>query len=166
MYFLEHNEIAAAFVPVDTQTAANPGDYICLKGYEGVAIVFFKAAGTAGDDPVITVNQATDVAGSGAKSLNLTKHRQKQGTLTAVTSWTEVTQAAGASITLNATSAESQGLYVIDIKASDLDVAGGFDCLMVNVADTGSAGAQLGCAFYILYGPRYAGAVAVDPITD
>lgn len=166
MKLLELLEIASAFVPVDTQTAANTGDYVCLKGYERIAFVFFKGAGTANDDPVVSARQATDVADTSGKALNLSSYWKKEGTLTAVTYWTEVTQTAAATTTLSATSAESEGLYVFDIAASDLDVANGFDCVRFAVADTGSAGAQLGAGLYILYNPRYPGAVAVDPITD
>lgn len=149
-------DIASAFVPVDTQTATNTGDYISLKNAAGVLVVLFKAAGTANDDPVLSFYQATSVAGGSAKTLaTITKHWQKQGTLTAVTGWTKVTQTAGATLTLNATSAENQGIYAVPITAEELDIANGFDCLRVDVADTGSAGAQLGAMLYILYGLAY-----------
>ena len=44
-------------------------------------------------------------------------------------------------------------MLLLDVKADDLDVAGGFDCLQLIVADTGS-NAQLGSAIYLLYGPK------------
>lgn len=165
MNFLERCNIASAFVPVDMQTAANTGDYVCLKGYDRVVFLLFKAAGTAGDDPVVSARQAQDVSDTGGKVLNLTTYWQKQGTLTAVTSWTEVTQAAGATVTLDATSAESQGLYAFEIKAADLDVANGFDCVRFAVADVGG-NAQLGAGLYILDGPRMSGNAMLDPLTD
>ena len=44
----------------------------------------------------------------------------------------------------------------MDIKDTDLDVANGFTHVQLTIPDTG-ANAQLGCGFYLLYNPRYAG---------
>ena len=145
-------DIASGFVPVDTQTGTGPtSDYVSLKNAGGVTVVFFKAAGTANDDPVLLFQQATVVAGTDVKDLAVvTEYAMKQGTLTSVTGWTRVTQTASATVTLNATSAEGQGIYVFEVEADQLDVDNGFDCLMVDVADTGAAGAQLGCLLYLL----------------
>ena len=148
-------DIVSGIVPQDLQTART-GDYISLKGAAGVLIVIFKGAGTAGDDPDFTLNQATAVAGTGAKVLNAVETiYKKQGTLTAVGAWTKVTQAADELFSADDTSAESQGLYVIDVPADKLDVDNGYDCLSVDAADVGT-NAQLGCVLYILYGLRYA----------
>lgn len=144
-------DIVPAIVPVDLQ-AAQDGDWVSLKNAEGCLVVVFKAAGTAGDDPDITVEQATAVAGTNAKVLNaISEYYTKQGTLTSVGTWTANTQTADELMDLNATSAESQMLVVADIPASALDKDNGFDCLRVRMADTG-VNAQLGCAFYVLYG--------------
>ena len=147
-------DIISNVVPVDTQTAANPGDYICLKNVHGVSYVLFKGAGTANDDPVLTFRQATDAAGSDVKDLAVvTTYYQKQAAtnLLSTGTWTKVTQAAGATVTLNATSAEQVGLYVIEIEADQLDADNGFDWVICNLGDTGSAGAQLGCMLAILH---------------
>lgn len=152
-HFLEKVQIAAAFVPVDMSTAANNGDWVSLKNYGRVAIVLFKAAGTAGDDPVFTLRQAQDVGGAGAKELNFTRIDTKVGTLTSVGTFTKVTQAAGNTY-VDAVSAEAQAIMVVDIKAEDLDLANGFDCVQLQIPDVGT-NAQLGCAFYLLHEPRY-----------
>lgn len=146
------------FVPIDMQAGANTGDWVSLKGYERCSIILFKAAGTAGDDPTITVQQASDVSGTGAKALNFTRLHIKQGTLTSVGTYTETTQTAANTYT-NDTLAESQAIIVIDIKGEDLDVDNGFDCVRLTVADVGS-NAQLGCALYALWGARYEGTLA------
>lgn len=164
-------DIIPAIVPVDSQAAANPGDYVSLKNAQGVAIVIFKAAGVANDDPVLTIRQAQDIAGTGVKDFapatqgaGITRYLKKQGALlTAVGAWTEVLQAAAATITFDATSAESQAVYVVEIEAAELDVDNGFDCIAANIADTGAAGAQLISELYILYGLRYADAPANLP---
>ncbi len=155
-------DIVPAIVPLDLQTART-GDWVSLKNAQGVAIVFFKAAGTAGDDPTLTVQQATDVAGTSAKNLStITAVHKKQGTLTSVGTWTTSTQSAAATYVGDGTSAEEQAVYVIEIEADELDVDNGFDCINVACSDVGT-NAQLGAALYILYGLRYASAPANLP---
>jgi hypothetical protein len=147
-------DIVPAIAPLDLQTART-GDWCSMKNAAGVCIVFFKGAGTAGDDPDITVQQATDVAGTSAKDLDaVATVYKKQGTLTSVGTWTKVTQTADALYDADGTSAEEQAVYVMQIEADQLDKANGFDCINVSCSDVGS-NAQLGCALYILYGLRY-----------
>ncbi len=144
-------DISCGFSPVDTQSGTNTGKRVSLKNCDGVTVVFYKAAGTANDDPVITLNEHTaSSSGSSQVLATMTKHYQKQETtLDGDETWTEVTQAAGSTITLNSTSAETEGIYVIDVNSSELSA--GFDYISVDVADTGSAGAQLGCLLYVLH---------------
>ena len=167
MRLIDHTQIVSGFPPVDLQAASNPGDVVSLKNYGHLTVIFFKAIGTAADDPVLTFEQGTDVAFGTNKALaTVTEHWQKQAALlTATGTFTRVTQAAGSTVTLNATSAEQQGLYVFEIDASDLDVANSYDCIRVSVSDIGG-NAQLGCLLYILSGPRYAGATMSSAIVD
>jgi hypothetical protein len=164
MRLVESTQIVSGFLPVDLQTAANSGDYVSLKDYNHLTVIFFKAVGTAGDDPVLALQQATAVAGTAAKDLTFTTIYKKQGTLTAVGTFTKVTQAAAASYT-DATSAEVAAIWVIEIDAQDLDVENNFDCVAANVADVGG-NAQLGCLLYILSEPRYAQAIPPSAIVD
>lgn len=161
---LEQMNIAAGSVPVDLAAAAMAGDWVSMKGYDRMLIVFFKAAGTAGDDPTITVEQAKAVAGTDNKALNFTEVWTKQGTLTGVASWTRVTQSAANTYT-DATSAEAQAIWAIEVKAEDLDQANGFDCVQASVGDVG-VGAQLGCLLYLMFEPRYAVNQPIDPLVD
>ena len=154
-------DIIPAFQPLDMQTA-RVGDYVCLKYWDRCTVVLCKGAGTAGDDPVLTFQQAQDVAGTAVKSLAVVTYRyQKQHAtdLTAEGAWTKVTQIASETVTLNATSAEEVGMYLFEIGTHELDLANGFDCLRVAVASVGS-NAQLGCLEYILSGPRFPAAPA------
>jgi hypothetical protein len=146
-------DIVPGVVPVDLQ-GAQTGDYVSLKGAQGVLVVFFKGAGTAADDPTLELQQATSVAGGSAKDLNgfITIYK-KQGTLTGVGTWTKVTQTADEDFVGDGTSAEEQGLYAAWIPNDILDVDNGFDCVQVNVKDVGN-NAQLGCVLYILCGLR------------
>ena len=164
---IDECQIVSGFVPVDTQSAANPGDVVSLKNYNRLTVILFKAAGVAGDDPVLTFEQGTSVAFGTNKALaTVDEYWSKQGTLTAVGTFTRVTQTAASTVTLDATSAESQGLYVFEIEGPDLDEANAYDCVRVTVADTGAAGAQLGAMLYILSEPRHAAATMPSAIID
>lgn len=147
-------DIIPAIVPLDLQTARD-GDWVSLKNAAGVAIVFFKGAGTDGDDPTLTLEQAQDVAGTNAKALNaIDTVYEKEGTLTSVGTWTKVTQTADDQYIPGDPSAQSQELWVIQVDAEQLDVAGGFDCVRIRCSDVGN-NAQLGAALYVLYGLSY-----------
>ncbi len=155
--FLEQADIVAAFVPVDMSAAANDGDWVNLKNFGRCVAVLFGAAGTAGQDPIFKLQQATDSAGAGAKDLLFTTIDAKVGALAGVAGFTKVTQAAATSYT-DPVSAETQKIIAVEIRAEDLDVAGGFTHIQLSVADVGAA-AQLGAGFYIMLDPRFSGAV-------
>ena len=161
--FLEGANIVAAFVPVDTQTAENAGDWVNLSKWGRVLCVLFKAAGIAGDDPVFTLNQAKDNAGGSAKALTFTDIWKKVGTQTGIASFTKVVQAAAGTYT-DAASAEAQTIMAVEVKASDLDVANDFTHVQLVIPDTGAGGAQLGCAFYIMLDPTFSGSTLESAI--
>jgi hypothetical protein len=164
-HILEKLQIVAGIIPIDMEAGANNGDWVSMKNYGRCAIVVYKAAGTAGDDPVITVKQASDVGGTGAKALNFTRIDAKVGLQTGIGQFTTITQAAGNTYT-DLVSAEAQGLFVIDIQADDLDVDNGFDCVQVSIPDAGAAGAEIGSALYLLHEPRYSAAAMPSAIVD
>lgn len=168
MELCQRMDIVSGFVPVDMQTAANPTDYVCLKNWRRAHFILYKGIGTAAQDPVLTFTQATEVAGSTTKAASIiTKYYYKQDTdlTSAATTWSTATQAASQTVTLNATSAESQGIYVFTIEADQLDVDNGYDCINCSVADVGG-NAQLGCMLILLEGPRFAQATLPDPVID
>jgi hypothetical protein len=162
---LDRAQIVEGFAPVDLQAAANDGDWVSLKNYNHVTVIFHKKAGTAGDDPTLTLEQATAVAGTSAKGLNFTRIFTKQGAaLNAVGTFTEVTQTAASTYT-DATSAEVAAIWVVEIDAQDLDVNGGFDCVRARVADVGG-NAQLGSLLYILTEARFGASPMPSAIID
>jgi hypothetical protein len=156
MRLIDNAQIVSGFIPVDTQGGANVGDVVNLANYNHLTVVFFKAVGVANDDPVLTFAQGTDVAfGTNAVLATIDEYWRKEGAdLAAIGTFTRVTQAASQTVTLSATSAESAGLYIFEIDASDL--TDGYSCVRVTVADTGAGGAQLGAMMYILSEPRHA----------
>lgn len=155
-------DIVEGFPCVDLSTAANNGDWLSLKNARKVAVVFVSGVGTAGDDPTLTIKQATDVSGTSAKALNFTTIYRKQAatSLAAVDTWTKTTQSAGDSYT-NDTAAEESLIWVVEFDPSDLDVANGFDCIQGSVADVGT-NAQPGYLFYAVYPNEQAAPDSVD----
>lgn len=150
--FLEVADIIPAFVPVDMQTGANNGQWVAMKNIGRLVCVLLKGAGTAGDDPVITLKQATSNAGANAKALNFTRVRTKIGAIASTPLWTIVTQSAANTVT--PTSAASPAVIAVEISPTDLDINNGFSFVQLSIPDTGT-NAQLGSAFYIAYGCRF-----------
>jgi hypothetical protein len=153
MKLVESSQIVAGFVPLDLQTARD-GDWVSLRDFNHLTVIFFKGTGTDGDDPIVTLQQATDNAGAGAKALNLTDVWRKQGAdVQAVGQFTRTTQAPATSYTN--TDGHQQLIWVFEIDADMLDVDGGFRYVRASLNDTG-VNPQLGCVLYVLTEPRFA----------
>lgn len=160
--FMEANTIVPLITPVDFQTGANNGDWVNFAGYERAVIVLYGGVGTAAQDPIFKLQQAKDVAGTSPKDILFTRYRTKIGaSLAAISDFTLSTQAAATSVT--PTSAASEKMIVVEIKASDLDVQNGYQTLQLSVADVGG-NAQLACAFAIMVGGRYYASTPPSPI--
>jgi hypothetical protein len=151
---LERMQIAAAIAP-QALTTARTGYVASFKNYRRILVVFFKGIGTAGDDPTITLLQGTDIAFGTSKAINFTKVWTKMDLtkLSDVGQWTETTQSAANTYT-DATSAEQMAIWAIEVKAEDLDVDNGYDCIRASISDVGT-NAQYGCVFYIGLDPLY-----------
>lgn len=156
--FLEKHQIVEGFPAVDLQTGANNGDYVSLENYKHVAIVFASGVGTAGDDPTLVIQQATDVSGTSVKDLNINTskvfRKQAATSLASTGQWSDASGDASGNDLTNATSAEQSLIWVVEFDADELDVDNGFDCIRATVADVGT-NAQPGYLFYILSEPRY-----------
>lgn len=157
---LENAQLVEGWPIVDLKTGANTGDWVSLKNYKHVAIVFISSVGTNGDDPTLTVNQATTVAGGSSKALTFTTICRKQAAtdLSGTGTWTVTTQAAANTYT-QTDAAEQDLIWVVEFDSDQLDVDNGFVCVNATVADIG-ANAQLGYLLYILTEPRYPAGVA------
>jgi len=163
MRLCEESQIVVGLVPYDMSLGAGSGDYISLKNYRHVAVVFLKDAGTASENATITLQQASDVAGTGVKSLNFTEYYLKDGTQTGVGTFTKTSQTAAATVT--ATGANEQ-LLVVEFDGDDLDVDNGFDCIRATISDAGSTTAAYGTLLYILSQARYPSEPALSAIAD
>lgn len=155
---LENIHPVGAIRPVDLSGGANAGDWVSLKNYKKCLILFHSAIGTAGDDPTVTLLQATAVAGTGSKALNINTSKvfkkQAATNLLAVGQWSNASAGVTANAWTDADAAEQELLLAIEVDADELDVDNGFDCVSISVADVGT-NAQLGAAYYILAEPRY-----------
>lgn len=143
-------DIGLAVAPVDSQTAAITGKRIFMGNAAHCVILVNKAAGTANDDPVFDLQQHTASVSGTTADLDITTYYyvKQEATLDNDESWSKVTQSVASETTGNSTSAESQALYVFEVDAAQL--SDGYAWISLDIADTGSAGAQLISAVYIL----------------
>lgn len=146
-------DIGLAIAPIDLEAGANTGKRLAMANYHSVAFVVVAAAGTANDDLQISLQQHTAYTGGTSANLSvITKYFTKDETvLDNDETWVAVTQAIGASISDAGglgTSAEHQQIVVIEITQDQLDDT--YTHVSMNIPDLGSAGAKLGCAFYIV----------------
>lgn len=172
---MEQINIVTAFAPgTDINTDAD-GDWVSLKGYVGCLVCFHKAAGTAGDDPSIKLQQATAVDGTGAKALNFNHIYHKIGAtaLSAIGQHTKI-ELTTATDDLDLVSVNSvdlltdvgESLIVVNVRSSDLDVDGSFDCIRLQIEGDDIGNATLAAAWYVLYGARYPQVATESAIAD
>lgn len=135
-------------------------DYVSLKGYSGCTILIQVDNATTVTGAAITLKQATAVAGTSEKALafdtmfaNVDTGATDTLVETAVTSNTFTTD----------TTDNKNLMYVVEVDASDLDVANGFDCLRVDSLLMANA---VGVVTYILHGARHASPISISAITD
>jgi hypothetical protein len=172
---MEQIQIVSAFSPgTDINTDAS-GDWVSLKNFDGCLVVFHKAAGTAGDDPSIALNQATDVSGTGVKALTFNHIYHKIGAtaLSAIGTFTRVDLTTATAdldlVSVNSTDLLTdvgETLVVVNVRASDLDVDNNFDCLQLVIEGDDLSNATLAAAYYILYGARQMGNPVPSAIAD
>ena len=145
--------VAVGAAPVDMSSAAVTGKRVALKNSQGLTVLLFKGAGTAGDDPAVTLQQHTAASGGTSSNLAVIDHYYlKDATALAGTEqWVKKTQSAAATITDPGgagTSAEHQQIVAIEVNGAQLD--DGYTHVSLNVADVGT-NAQLGTVLYLLH---------------
>jgi hypothetical protein len=139
--------------------------WVSMKNYNRLIIVADALSTGSVTGGVVTLNQATAVAGTSAKALAFTRMARS---LDLTTAQTEVAQAlTETAVTSNtwtiAATTAKRTRYVMEIDASTLDVAGGFDC--VRFVSTALVNAT-GVVNYILYGARFSTAATITPMLD
>lgn len=158
---VDNNAFVHAFKEAVPSSAAPT--YISMRGYDHVTVLISYKNATTVTGAAITLNQATAVAGTSAKTLAFT-------TMFAVVddgSNVIPTQTAVVSNTFTTDNTNSKnGWYIIEVDAVTLDQANSFDCLQVGI---GNATAATIGAWYIMGNfPRYAGGYdsLVNPLVD
>lgn len=152
---VENVRIIPVAVPIDTTGAAVASDWVNLKYARRLAVVIMKGA-WAGGTPAVTLKQATSATGTGTKALSFTK--QYSGTALTDDILAENTVSSD-TFNLSATANE---FHVIEVHASDLDLANGFSYVQLAIASPGS-NADLIAALFLLYECPYAGKIDTLP---
>ena len=156
MHGLGHRfNIGSAFAPVDFNTSdAATGHRVHMRDYESIAFVLFKGAGTAGADPVVTVREHTAATGgTSADLVVITEFYSKTETvLDGDEVWVRTAQTAAATANMGLTTAEEEGIHVLQFEAPQLSA--GYEWISCNIAAT-VANAQLVAGLYILSGLKY-----------
>ena len=138
---------------VDWNTSGATGKRTSFKNCRTITIVANVAiAGGGTDSEVYTLNQANAASGGTSSAFAvITKYWVKQGassTMANTEAWTEVTQAAGSTITLTgATYGPLQHILAFNVYADQL--SDGYPYISFDVADPGSGGSRLGSIIYI-----------------
>jgi len=146
-------DVVAGAAPVDLSSAAVTGKRVHLKNASGVTIVLFKGAGTAGDDPTVTLKQHTAATGGTTSNLAVIDHYylKDAATLAGSETWVKKTQSVAATIADPGgagTSAEHQQIVVIEVNTAQL--SDDYEWISLDVADVGT-NAQLGAVLYLLH---------------
>lgn len=124
-------------------------DYVSLKNFERCAVIVLVKNATTVTGSAITLKQATSVAAGGEKPLAFAKAYRNIDTGAA----DALAEFAVTSDTFTTDATNSKNLmYVIEVKAEDLDVNGGFDCIRAGTADATAATVTV---LYALFGTKF-----------
>lgn len=144
-------DIGSAFTPVDFNTSdAATGHRIHMRNYDAITMVLFKGAGTAGADPVITVQEHNAASAGTSQSLAVIDEYfyKAETTLDGDETWTRATQTAAATASVD-TWAEVELIAAVEVDSQQLSA--GFEWISFNIAAT-VANAQLVSGLYIMHG--------------
>ncbi len=160
MLLHETVKMVTGLAPI-TPSTSTP-DRVSMKNFDKLTAVILVDNATTVTGSAITLKQSTTVAGGGETALAFTKMYQNIDT---GASDLLVETAVAANTFTTDTTAQKNLIYVIEVDASDLNVAGGFDVIGVGTAN---AVATVLSVLYFLWPNRYASKVIDSPsaITD
>ena len=153
----EFGKVIRAVAPIDITGAGADGVWVSMKHYDRLAIVLMSGT-WAGGTSAITVEQATDSSGTGAKAVAFATYDK---TIDA----DDTPDDTGAVVTVTSntyTLGDNDNVHVIDVRAADLDGDSGFCFVRVRAATPG-ANADLFAALYVLYEASYCGKLTTLP---
>lgn len=143
--------------PIDGTGAVFGGNkqFACLRGITDVVIHFIF--GNLAADGTITLQQAKNVGGNGAKALAFDTIWLTKSDAGAPEDQDKPVRTTVAANSFTAAAASMDNTHMqIEMHVSQLDVQNGFDCIRPNFA--GGAGASLVCIIIEGRNPRYTGA--------
>jgi hypothetical protein len=134
-----------------------------MKGSNRLCFLINVLNGTTVTGSAISLTQATDVSNTSGKTLAFTKAFAALNT-GAGGNTDVLTEFAVSSNTFTTNSTNSlHHLYAIEVNESDLDVAGGFDCVRINTGNSVNATVSI---VGILYPAKYAKTAMGSAIAD
>lgn len=147
---IEGHLFEGATPPKDITGAGVDGDWVSMAHGRRLAIILLTGA-WAGGTSAVTLEQATDNAGTSGKALGFTEYWSK----TAFGAASKFARVAVVSDTFNLSAANK--IHVIEVDQADLDVSGGFTHVRVRAASPG-ANADLLAIAYVWEDVVYGGA--------
>lgn len=156
---LGYLDFQLAWEPADLNSAGANGDWVAVPP-GGVGFLLLMGDGTGSYDITLTVQQATDNAGSGVKVCNCletgkiyTEYGATYAAYALLSEWTKITQATADEQYADATNGEAVGITSLQIFPADLDVDGGFCYIRVNASDPGAS--KIAAGLYVFHGLAY-----------
>lgn len=151
-FLMEAKNIKVALVPVDLNTAANPGARIKIDAGDRISYVLTMGDSTTATAITFAIKQHDAASAGNSKALSIANPYYHKAA--ALTSFTKVVPtSASDAIDLTSTFADEPGTVVIEILGENVDVDGGFAWVSVDLTDAGAA--KLGAALYIVSDLRY-----------
>lgn len=145
-------DFSTGWTPVDLATAGATGKRVSMRHYGGVLILVELGAAASGtEDVTLTLQEHTaSSSGTSANLVQIDKYwRKSEATLDGDETWTEVTQTAAATITVDgATYAQTEVMIAIPVMATAL--SDGYPYLNLSASDPGTV-SRLGSCVYLLH---------------
>lgn len=129
------------------------GDWASMENYDSATLLIALGDGTANEDPVITIRQATSAAGAGAKTIaSAVIYGHVAAAEATVTGDVMALLSSDGDYT---NSGEEAALLRCEVLADELDVSGGFKYIGFSASDPGNSGTKNCSAIYVLQGARH-----------
>lgn len=138
-------------------------DYVTMKNASRLLVLVPVKNGSTVTGSAISLTQATLVNNAGGKTLAFTKAYRAINTGAGGNTDVLVEFAVSSNTFTTDTTNTTDNLYAIEIMATDLDVAGNFDCVRCNTGN--SVNATL-AVIYVLYPQKYSQATLPSAIAD
>lgn len=155
---IEQAKIVSGFGPAGASTSTS--DFVSLKGYDRCCVIISTLNGSTVTGSAVTLNQAQDVANTGGKAMGFSY--QYANVDTSVNDTYTETAVTSNTFTTNTTNSKSL-INIIEVKATDLDVANGFDCFAVKLATSANTTHTV---TFVLYPAKYAKGTPLTAIVD